>query len=426
MKGQEALASIDRLLQASRRQGLNDLQSAIFLAAWEGKSYRSIADHLDYAADYIKQTAALLWKQIGSMVGEDVSKRNIQSVLRRYQETYEISAYNKIRDWGEAIDVSRFYDRQVDLRILEAWMLKDRCRFVGIFGLGGIGKTALSVKLAQTVGDHFECIIWRSLRQAPILKELLEDIVLKLASVEIDEVSIAVLMEQLRHKHCLLVLDNVESILQSGDLSGQYRSGYENYSQLLEYICDEPHQSCLILTGREKPRGIAVREGIDLPVRSLHLQGLSIVPAQQILIDKGVVTTTIQCQALINYVGGNPLALKIAATTIQSLFGGDVRAFLDGGSAVFSSLCDLLEQQFQRLSPLQQQVMYWFAIKREGMTPVELQAKILPQLPLKKLLEILEVLHDRSLIETTEMGLSQQPAIMEYVTEHFIQSRKAL
>jgi hypothetical protein len=87
-----------------------------------------------------------------------------------------------------------------------------------------------------------------------------------------------------------------------------------------------------------------------------------------------------------------------------------------------ASLWDSLEQEFQRLSPLQQQVMYWFAINRQGIVPSDLQEKMLPKLSLEKLLEILEALHERSSIEITETVLSQQPATMEYVTEHFIQS----
>jgi hypothetical protein len=266
MTGQEVLKLIDMLLQISNQQGLNDLQSAILLAAWEGQSYQMLADRLDYELDYIKQTAARLWKLIARLVGEDVSKRNIQSVLRRYQQTYGVPVYNKVQDWGDAIDISRFYDRPTELQTLEAWTLNNHCRFIGIFGLGGIGKTSLSVKLAQKVRDGFEYVIWRSLRQAPLLKELLEDIVPKLTDIAIDGVSIATLMEQLRQKRCLLVLDNVESILQGGTLSGQYQEGYKDYCRLLEHICDRPHQSCLILTGREKPEGIAVREGTELPV----------------------------------------------------------------------------------------------------------------------------------------------------------------
>ncbi len=421
MTGQEALALIDRLLQRAKQQGLNDLQSAIILAVWEGDCYQMVADRLDYEVDYIKQIAARLWKQIARLVGEDVSKCNLQSVLRRYQQTHEVPVYNRIQDWGDAIDVDRFYDRQAELQTLSAWTLKNRCRFIGIFGLGGIGKTALSVKLAQTLQDQFECLIWRSLRPAPSLQELLEDIVPKLTTIEVGEVSLKNLLEQLRQKKCLLILDNVESILQRGDRSGQYQGGYEDYYHLIECICDEPHQSCLILTGREKPRGIALREGTELPVRSLQLQGLSATDGQQILIDKGLIATGIQYKALVNYLGGNPLGLKITATTIQTLCGGDIQIFLAQGSTVFSNLWDLLDEQFQRLSTLQQRVMYWFAINREGITPVNLQVKFLPKLPLQKLLEILEVLHERSLIETTETGLSQQPLMIEYVTENFLQ-----
>jgi hypothetical protein len=74
--------------------------------------------------------------------------------------------------------------------------------------------------------------------------------------------------------------------------------------------------------------------------------------------------------------------------------------------------------------------MYWLAINREGITPAKLQAEISPKVPLRKLLEALESLQGRSLIEkatptpieTAVIGLTQQPVIMEYVTERFIQT----
>jgi len=74
------------------------------------------------------------------------------------------------------MDVSRFYGRQEELQTLESWIIEDRCRLIGIFGLGGIGKTALSVKIAQQVRSQFECLIWRSLQQAPLLNALLDEI----------------------------------------------------------------------------------------------------------------------------------------------------------------------------------------------------------------------------------------------------------
>ncbi|MBD2004850.1 MULTISPECIES: NB-ARC domain-containing protein [Cyanophyceae] len=425
MKEQEALTLVDKLLQAANQgQKLNDVQSVVLLETWAGRSYTEIAKQLGYQHDYVKQVGSQLWRSLSQLFGEPVSKRNIQSVLRRYQQSQQGK-----QDWGEAIDVSRFYDRKEERRSLESWILEDRCRLIGIFGLGGMGKTALSVKIAQQVRSRsvceaesqFEFLIWRSLQQAPPLNALIREILpILTGETETRDASINSFMAQLRVKRCLLVLDNVESILQGKERSGQYQSGYEDYRCLFERIADEPHQSCLVITGREKPGGFTVREGKNLPVRSLPLKGLEGADGEQILIDKGVDAASSQRRAIVNYFGGNPLALKIAATTIQTLFGGNIQAFLAQGTTVFSDLWDLLEQQFERLSPLQQQIMYWLAINREGGTPAKLQEEILLKVSGPELFEALESLHTRSLIETADTGLTLQPVIMEYVTQRFI------
>ncbi|MBE8997326.1 hypothetical protein IQ274_03610 [Nostoc sp. LEGE 12447] len=417
MTAEEALKIVNALLHSTFGKRLNDVKSVVFLETWKGQTYEVIAEKLGYQNDYIKQVGSQLWRSLSQVTGEDVSKKNIQAVLHRYQQSQSTT-----QDWGEAIDVSRFYGRQAELQTLATWIGNERCRFVGIFGLGGIGKTTLSVKLAEQIQSQFEYVIWRSLRQALPLNTLLGEILpILMGSEATINSSISILMQQLRQKRCLLVFDNVESVLESGNRGGQYQQGFEGYQQLFERICDELHQSCLVVTGREKPGGIAVREGKNLPVRSLFLSGLSAIDGQQILMDKGLDTTP-QHQTLVNYFGGNPLALKIAATAIQDIFCGDTQAFLAQGNTLFSDLWDLLRQQFERLSLLQQQIMYWLAINREGVTPTKLQTEILPQLPWRELLEALESLKGRSLIETVTTGLTQQPVIMEYVTEQFIQT----
>jgi WD40 repeat protein len=415
MTGQEALRIIDRLLAQHQRGSLKTLQAAIVSQVWKGDSYQKIGRELGYEPEYIKQAASQLWQLLSAIIGQKVSKSNLCSILQRYQTSLTIT------NWGEAIDVSHFYGRETNLQTLHDWILDRRCRVVGIFGWGGIGKTALSVKLAQQVESQFECVVWRSLRQAIAPKELLNEILPILTGFEVQESSTALLMQQLRQKRCLLVFDNVESILQTGDRNGCYLVGYEAYGEIFERISDESHQSCLVLTSREKPNGIALREGDNLPVRSLQLSGLDLAAAQHILIDKGIATSLLEQHNLINCVGGNPLALKLVATSIQNLFNGDIQAFLAQGTTVFGNLWELLNQQFDRLSVLQQQVMYWLAINREGVTPDRLQAELLPTITLPILLAVLETLRARSLIETTERGLTQQPIIMEYVTDRFIQ-----
>ncbi len=414
MTAQEALVIINHLLEQNQKSTLKDIQSDIVLQVWEGDSYQVIGSTLGYDADYVKQIAASLWHSLSNILEAKVAKSNLKSILQSYQASLTRT------NWGEAIDVSYFYGRQNTLQTLQSWLVNSHCRMVGIFGWGGIGKTALSIKLAQQLESQFEYVVWRSLRNAPTPSNLLNEILPILTGSEVQESSIALLMEQLRQKRCLLVLDNIESILQSGHQNGCCLEGYEEYVQIFERISDENHQSCLLITSREKPNGMTLREGQDLPVRSLQLAGLPTADAQGILSDKGLTAPLLEQEKIIKYVDGNPLALKLVATNIQNIFNGDIQKFLAQGKAVFSSLWDLLDQQFDRLSILQQQVMYWLAINREGVSPKRLQAELFPSALFPQILEALETLRDRSLIETTEQGLTQQPVIMEYVTDRFI------
>ena len=57
--------------------------------------------------------------------------------------------------------------------------------------------------------------------------------------------------------------------------TGQYRAGYEGYGQLFKQIGELAHQSCLLLTSREKPREVVQLEGEQLSVRTLPLKGLN-------------------------------------------------------------------------------------------------------------------------------------------------------
>ncbi len=414
MNGQEALEVIDRILTQNHQEKLKDIQRAVVLSVWAGHFYQEIAQELGYEPDYIKQIASQLWQVLSKATGKKVSKSNIKTILHHSQ------ALCASVDWGEAIDVSDFYGRTSELQTLREWSLDCSCRVIGIFGWGGIGKTALSVKLAQSVESKFACVVWRSLRQAPLLHDLLNEILPILVGSVVKESSVSLLLKQLHEKRCLLIFDNVESILQPGSQNGLYMPGYEAYRQLYERIADEKHQSCIVITGREKPNGVSLREGVDSPIRSLQLAGLSVDAAKNILVNKGVTVQASEYSNLIRHVDGNPLALKLLATTIQNIFCGDVQAFLAQGTTIFGDLWQLFNQQFERLSDLQKQLMYWLAINREGVLPTKLKAELIPPTSLTILLEALETLRDRSLIESTREGLTQQPVIMEYMIDKFI------
>jgi hypothetical protein len=85
MTAQEALNLVDTLLGSTFEQRLNDVQSVVLVESWLGHTYAEIAEQISYEHDYIKQVGSQLWQLISQVVGEEVCKKNIQSVLRRYQ-----------------------------------------------------------------------------------------------------------------------------------------------------------------------------------------------------------------------------------------------------------------------------------------------------------------------------------------------------
>ncbi len=130
-------------MQALNPESLNNLQELIFRQSWEGKSYQEIAASAGYDSEYIKDVGFKMWQLLSKALGEKITKKNFQSVLRRRSHQSKVIPH---QDWGEAIDVSVFYGRAAELVKLEQWVVQQRCRLVAILGIGGIGKTALSVK----------------------------------------------------------------------------------------------------------------------------------------------------------------------------------------------------------------------------------------------------------------------------------------
>lgn len=331
-------------------------------------------------------------------------------------------------------DRSAFYGRREDLAQLTRWLTSDGAGLVAISGLGGAGKTSLTLELiARLPVGSFDAILWRSLVNAPSLETVVDDWLKQLVPhypfhlpASLDD-KLALLFDDLQRHRCLLVLDNAESIIDEN--GGRWRTGYEEYASLILRMSQYRSESCLLLTSRELPAGL-LQLHEDFPrVRLLALAGLPVGPGIELLRHRGITAADAALKLLVERYSGNPLALKLVADTVRDLFGSDVDAYLGNETPVFGDIRKVLAEQFARLSALEREIVVWLAIEREPATIDSLWRDLARPPQRWQFLETIGSLQRRSLVEETAgevpgraLRLSLQNVVMQFVTDRLIET----
>ncbi|MEG4027938.1 MULTISPECIES: NB-ARC domain-containing protein [unclassified Microcoleus] len=462
MDVQELLRLADGLVFTKTGKHLDDRQQAVVRGTWQGKRYSEISKEVHCSERHVRNIASKLWQTLSEILDEDVNKSNFSSTMERYeiskisnsgyfnlvhkgninvctetshhpktsqnspptQTSTEDDTQQKPRlDLRDAPELKTFYNYpNSPLTALENSIARQNCRLLTITGMTGTGKSAIARHLIPQIQTQFDRIIWRSLRTSPPLETTLKNLIQFLSNQpEINlptnsDAQLSILIETLRDNRCLIILDDVQQILSSGQLAGNYKPGYENYGTLFKFIGEIPHNSCLILNSWEPPSDIITFTDDNSAVCLLQLTGLG-EAATELLREKGLLDEETWPE-LINLYQGNPLWLKLVAQSINNLFSGRVSQYLSYQPVFLGDeLTPILQQHYQRLSEIEKQAISQLSNEIEPVSFPQFMAKC--QGSQRELGQAIQSLARRGMLEKlsceSEIVFTIPPVLKQYV-----------
>ncbi|MGC1309330.1 MAG: NB-ARC domain-containing protein [Phormidesmis sp.] len=225
-------------------------------------------------------------------------------------------------------DTQDWQGREQELAQLKAWLSDSAVRLVGIKAAGGFGKSALAKKVAEQLSDH---LADRASEQAEGFRGFERTLALtfgraysfslwgrwlmahfgqRVEDSVSDQRLVQRVVAQLQQLRCLLILDNVETLLTDGR---QWQD--TGYGEFWVRWLSSAGESVVLVTSREEPD---VPNNLMRGCRWWPLAGLADEPGVALLRNLEIMG---ERQALGEFVGlaaGHPLLLKLAAGWLRA------------------------------------------------------------------------------------------------------------
>jgi predicted ATPase/Tfp pilus assembly protein PilF len=230
------------------------------------------------------------------------------------------------------VPATPFIGREAELAELRALLYERQARLITITGTGGVGKTRLALRLAEEAAFGFRHGVARiglsSLSSADLLPAaLLEGFALTASR---REEPLAEVIDFLREKQMLLVLDNFEQLISGGTV--------------LATILEEAPGVCLIVTSRER---VGLRAEMLLALDGLTLQGAGgAEPGDAIRLFLSVADrldrnscaeAPREIQQICELLGGVPLAIELAASWVRVMSCSEILHELQQGLDILAT-----------------------------------------------------------------------------------------
>ena len=297
-----------------------------------------------------------------------------------------------------------------------------------LMGAGGMGKSTIVRVWADDHRDDVEQLFWGGFKNRPPLADVLVEarrFLRPSPAVSEDEplsAHIDALLEEIRRRPVVVVLDNLESIMRVEASAGEFDEDHAPLADMIRQACEQPARGLLLLTSREKPDVVADLELGGDHLCPLPLAGLAVDDVERLLTSFDVRSDDRDdTQRFATHHGGNPYAIRFAALYIRNNYAGDLHAYVEDGLPLPRRVRDLLQEQLDRLSALARICVLRVAAQRAPLPTAELVDGLAFRWKRPEVVAAIEELQKHLMLEPSpadELGL--QNLLVEHATDTFI------
>ncbi|NJM42327.1 MAG: hypothetical protein HC853_17115 [Anaerolineae bacterium] len=311
-----ALRLLHGLAEAALREGrytegVDYARRILALDGWREEAHRLLM--LCYARSGQRSAALAQYAECRRVLGKELGVPPSAETMALYER---ICAAAQSSRHNLPPQMTPFVGRERELAQIEALLLKPECRMLTVLGIGGAGKTRLALQIAARFAEQFINGVWfvplATVQAGALIRAIADAVQCPISGASEPKQP---LLNFLRERELLLLLDNAESLLDSTAL----------FSEVLRAAPDVK----LLITSRERlnlqAEWMFGLDGLDVPLAGrgdascsamqLFVQGAQRTRASFALNENELPAAGRICRL----VAGLPLGIELASAWVRTL-----------------------------------------------------------------------------------------------------------